>query len=186
MGTSAPHLKKDAFDQLVIILTDFLIVYETFFQRVKLFLELNEFEIFGSTRHYKLKEITQDEWSYLIAYAYKHDMDGICNEAICFKVNSHSLVALDKDGTIVKFTITPILQIDKIILLWHLPNMEERKLIKDGIVFTALQTMQWIDNLLNDFKKKNLAITNNILKLKRRSIISSTIHKMRRGFSIKH
>lgn len=188
IGTSSLFLKKEAYDQLLRILEDFLTEYERFSQKFKSFLELNDFELFESEGCYRLREITQNEWDYLIAYSYKYDTDSRGESEFCFNTNPYSLIALERNEPIVKFTITSRTldesQMNKLILLWHLPKIKERKFIEDGKVWTATQTLSWVNSLLDDLEKEKNTIAKN-RDLERKSIISALMNNIKRIYSLK-
>ena len=133
---------------------------------------------------YKLKDISQVEWDLLIAYSYEHDVERHRDNEFCFNANPNILIALDKDESIIKFKITCYLlitsQLNNLALVWHLPQMQEREFVKDGKVWTAKQTLDWVEKLLGDFKEggnyEGRKKSKNVIK---RAILSPLMHNMR-------
>ena len=76
---------------------------------------------------YKLKEINQEEWDYLLTYSYMNDINNTHQGDFCFNANPERLIAIDKADSFVKFTITTLVKIDKVVLLWHIPQKYDRK-----------------------------------------------------------
>jgi hypothetical protein len=171
IGTSSLHLKKEAYDQFLGILNDFLIVYDRYIKNFEEFFELQDFEVLDSKEHYKLAEIDQSEWDLLIAYSYKHDLDHQSSTDFYFTPNPNALILIDKDESILKFTVTRYLrfkgQSHKVVLLWHLPKIGDRKFITNGKVLTAKKTLHWIYNIINDIKDEEKRNENSQAKVKK-------------------
>lgn len=156
IGTSSLHIKKDAYNQLIIILGDFLTVYKEFSCRFKMFMGIENFEMYKSKERYKLTEITLAEWNYLISYAYQNDIDNSKRNSFCFNANPNILIALTPLESIVKFTVSPLLRIDKVTLVWHLPKKNDHKFIEGGHVWTATKTLKWIEEVLGNIKNNGV------------------------------
>jgi len=104
-----------------------------------------------------LKEINVAEWNYLIRFSYLHDFGRKNSNSFYFDANPNYIVAVDRDKCVAKFKIKPQAEfnsyLNKVKLLWHVPEVMDRKYVDGGIVWTARQTLNWIDEMLDDMKK---------------------------------
>lgn len=151
IGTSSLHFKREAYDQLLKILTDFLQEYDRFMEQFVRFWHLANFEPFKNEDQYKLLDIEKDDWGYLIAYTHQHDIDKNKTSEIMFHANVASLIAVEREPSVIKFFISRRTSSSgKILLIWHLPPKKERRYIKDGAVWHALQTLDWLKNVLSE------------------------------------
>lgn len=126
VGTSTLHLKKEAYEQLVVILKDFLGLYKQYYQRFLNFFELNGFEELEADQCYILGEIGADDWERMLSYSHTHSSSDDPYNEFYFLPNPSALIAVDKNESVIKFIVTyhnifTSSQI-KAVLLWHLLN----------------------------------------------------------------
>jgi hypothetical protein len=172
IGTSSLHLKKEAYNQLVTILKDFLRVYVEFSPRFKTFMGIGNLELYQSRECYKMTTITSVEWDFIISYAAQNDHDSSNNNSFYFSSNSNCLIAVNSDDPIIVFTLSPVFERDRVTLIWHLPHKYDRKFIEDDKVWTAQRTLNWLLQLLKNNKNLNARIETKQSKTIRGSIFS--------------
>lgn len=165
IGTSSLHLKMPVYDQLLIILDDFLNEYDIFFKRVLSFLGLDGFEMLEAKGEYILTNVFETEWEYLIGYSKTHDLDQAVEGEPKFNYNGESLIALHKETPVMVFKIThQIRSVDsnlrRILLIWHTPKDRDRMYIESGEVWTAHKTHEWLRNILSKMRS-DIAETSN-------------------------
>ncbi|WP_114939440.1 hypothetical protein [Mucilaginibacter endophyticus] len=153
IGTSSLHLKKEAYNQLLTILKDFLSVYLEFLPRFKNFMGIGNLELHQSRERYKMMTITSAEWDFLIHYAAQNDLDNSNNNPFYFSSNPNYLIAINSENPIIVFTLSPLFEHDRVTLLWHLPHKHDRKFIEDNKVWTAQRTLSWVLQLLESIKR---------------------------------
>lgn len=154
IGTSTLYLKKEAYEQFMIILKDFLEVYKQYYNKFLNFFELQEFEVLEPNQCYVLGEIDMADWEKLHAYSQLHSSSEAPGVDYYFTPNPGGLIAIDKNESVIKTVVTyhTIFASPKIrtVLLWHLPELNERKYIEKGVVFTAKSTLSWIRHILTE------------------------------------
>jgi len=65
-------------------------------------------------------------------------------------------------------------------LVWYLPQIQERKFVKDGKVWTAKQALNWVEKLLENFKKEdNYEEKEKNKNVTHRTIFSPLMHSVR-------
>src|SRR5581483_1117678 len=93
----------------------------------------------------------------LIRFSYLHDFGRKDINSFYFDANPNYIVAVDRDKSVVKFKISPQSEfnsyLNKVKLLWHVPEVMDRKYVDGGTVWTARQTLNWIDEVLEGIKK---------------------------------
>lgn len=152
VGTSTLHLKKEAYEQFVVILKDFLGLYKQYHERFLSFFELHGFEELEASQCYILDEIGVVDWERLFSYSQNHSSPDEPDNDFYFAPNPNALIAIDNNESVIKFIVTyhTIFTSSKIktVLLWHLPELNARKFVEKGTVFTASNTLNWIRNTL--------------------------------------
>jgi hypothetical protein len=172
IGTSSLHLKKEAYNQLVTILNDFLRVYIEFSPRFKTFMGIGNLQLYQSRECYRMMTITSEEWDFLVSYATQNDHDSLNNDSFYFSSNPNSLIAVNSDDPIVVFTLSSVFKPDGITLIWHLPHKYDRKFVENGKVWTAQRTLNWLLQLLENNKNLITRIETKQLKIIKGSIFS--------------
>ena len=160
LGNNAVHLENAEYEELIEILQNYLKVYTEAYDKFKQYVGVETFPLYRNTDDYILLETNRENWRKLIRYSEKYDLDHGNFPEYCFNYNGQNILALSPKNNI-KFHLLPASSIqnqdsflypdDQLCILWELPNMESRKAIETGEVWTAQQTYEWLKKMLEQF-----------------------------------
>lgn len=160
LGNNAVHLENAVYEELLDILQDYLKVYSEEYSKFQKYIGAENFSFYKDTNDYMLLETSRENWRKLIQYARKFDTEQGTTSEYCFNSNDHHLLAISAQNNI-KFRLLPANSIknedsflfpdDQLCILWEIPDTGSRKAIETGDVWTAQQTYEWLQKLLQQF-----------------------------------
>ena len=158
--TETGHLENAVYEELLDILQDYLKVYSEEYSKFQKYIGAENFSFYKDTNDYMLLETSRENWRKLIQYARKFDTEQGTTSEYCFNSNDHHLLAISAQNNI-KFRLLPANSIknedsflfpdDQLCILWEIPDTGSRKAIETGDVWTAQQTYEWLQKLLQQF-----------------------------------
>lgn len=164
LGNNAVHLKNAVYKELIEILQDYFKVYAEEYNKFIKYVGAENFSLYKNTNDYVLLETNRKNWHELIRYSQEYDLDQGNSPEYCFNYNGQNILALSVNNNI-KFRLLPASSIhnedsflypdNQLCILWELPDGESRQAIETGDVWTAQQTYEWLNKMLEQFTLDN-------------------------------